>query len=381
VGASLACEVDYGRRESITRSHTLTHVMNLALNRVLGEGVSQKGSLVDEHKARFDFSHGKAMTAAQLQQVEQIVQEQVAERLPVHTGLVPLEQAMAIDGMMAVFGERYPDPVRVVSIGPTIEELLAEPKRPEWAQYSIELCGGNHVPASSALQSFALVEETAVAKGVRRVVGLTGGLAAAAIGTGDDLRGRFAGISATVPDNAAAIASAREAVTALKQAVDGATISAHVKAELREKEAAYSKKLQQAAKKLQQAATDNAANDAITVAAAAAAAGQKYAVLELPGGIDGKALQPLVQRVIKETGVAVLALSVDADSAKVACYAAVPDDAVGTLPANTWLQSALKEVGGRGGGKPGAAQGSGSELDGVPKAIEAAKSVADEAYA
>ena len=174
---------------------------------------------------------------------------------------------------------------------------------------------------------------------------------------------------------------AEKELTKLKLEIDAASMSAYLKATLREEEAAFGKKLQQAAKKLQQASVDRAANDAVIVAAEAAKAGQRYAVLELAAGIDGKAMQPLVQRVLKETGVAVLALSIDEASGKVACYAAVPDDEVTALPANTWLQSVLKEVGGRGGGKPAAAQGSGSELEGVPKAIETAKAIADEAFA
>ena len=231
------------------------------------------------------------------------------------------------------------------------------------------------------MEKFALVEETAVAKGVRRVVGVTGELAASALATGEGLRSRLDTITATVPVDAAAIETARAELTQLKLDVDAATMSAHLKATLREEEAAFGKKVQQAGKKLQQAAVDRAANEAVVVAADAAKGGQRYAVLELAAGIDGKAMQPLVQRVLKETGVAVLALSVDEDGGKVACYAAVPEAEVGALPANTWLQSVLKEVGGRGGGKPAAAQGSGSEVDGVPKAIETAKAIADEAFA
>ena len=144
-GESMSCEVDYDRRSLVTNSHTLTHVINLALHQVLGDGVSQKGSLVDDTKARFDFSHGKAMTTKGCETVEKIVQEHVATALPVHIETVPLDKALEINNLRAVFGERYPDPVRVVSIGPTVPELLAEPESGEWEKYSIELCGGAHL--------------------------------------------------------------------------------------------------------------------------------------------------------------------------------------------------------------------------------------------
>ena len=170
-GADLECRVEWERRQLVSKSHTLTHVLNLALHEVLGEGVSQKGSLVDQSKARFDFAHTKAMTPAECQKVEQLVNVAVQAQLPVNIETVPLDKALEINNLRAVFGERYPDPVRVVSIGPTIEQLLAAPTSAEWEAYSIELCGGTHIAASAELGAFALVEEAAVAKGVRRVVG------------------------------------------------------------------------------------------------------------------------------------------------------------------------------------------------------------------
>ena len=112
------------------------------LHQVLGDGVSQKGSLVDESKARFDFSHTKAMTPQECQKVEELVSVAVQAQLPVHIETVPLDKALEINNLRAVFGERYPDPVRVVSIGPTIDQLLAAPGSDEWEAYSIELCAG-----------------------------------------------------------------------------------------------------------------------------------------------------------------------------------------------------------------------------------------------
>ena len=374
-GAELSCSVDYSRRLDVARSHTVTHVVNYALQKVLGDGVAQKGSLADDEKLRFDFSHGKALTLEQLQEVETLVQGSAKDALGVHADLVPLDKAMEINGLRAVFGERYPDPVRVVSIGPTISELLADPGNGKWGQFSIELCGGTHLPATEAVKAFALVEETAVAKGVRRVVGVTGPSAVDALAAGQTLRARMDDLKAAEAADAQAIEAVRKQLAALKLDIDATTTSAHIKATLREELGARDKQLVKDFKKLNQADTDKAAAAAVQAAEEAAAAGDKYVVLEL-GAIDSKAMQPLIQKVLKKTSLPVLAVSVDDVAGKVACVAAVPDISVEVLPANTWLQAVLKEVDGRGGGKPGAAQGSGSGVANVPAAVETARAVA-----
>ena len=380
-GDTMTCSPDAARRAEISKSHTLTHALNLALHTVLGDGVNQKGSLVDEQKARFDFSHGAAMSADECERVETLVREMVAEELPVHIETVPLDQALAINNLRAVFGERYPDPVRVVSIGPSIPELLAQPDSADWEKFSIELCGGTHIPATSTLGGFALVEETAVAKGVRRVVGLSGKLAAEADAAGAALKGRLAAVTAADPAaaDAAAVEDAKKALLALKLETDAAATSVHVKVQLRDAIEAANKAWVQRGKQLAAGDTDKFAAAALEAAAAAAAAGDKFVVLELDAGVDGKAMQPIVQRVVKETRLPVIALSVA--GGKVGCMAAVPPDVLagGQLAANTWLQGVLKEVDGRGGGKPAQAQGSGSDVDGLPRALEVARQLASDA--
>ena len=377
-GESMSCEVDYDRRSLIANSHTLTHVINLALHQVLGDGVSQKGSLVDDTKARFDFSHGKAMTTKECETVEKIVQEHVATALPVHIETVPLDKALEINNLRAVFGERYPDPVRVVSIGPTVPELLAEPESSEWEKYSIELCGGTHIPDTAKMAQFALVEESAVAKGVRRVVGVTGALAAEASATGAALKERMATLEALDLDKAAAelVTENKNGCSALKLDLDQATTSTHLKAQIRDQLGAREKLLAKRLKQLQSAGSDKLAAGAVAEAVEAANAGKKFVVLELDG-VDGKALQPIVRQVLKEVQLPTLALSTA--GGKVACFAAVPDGSVDALSANNWLQPVLAEVGGRGGGKPAQAQGSGPEVDGLPKAKEVALSIAGDA--
>ena len=377
-GADLECRVEWERRQLVSKSHTLTHVLNLALHEVLGEGVSQKGSLVDQSKARFDFAHTKAMTPAECQKVEQLVNVAVQAQLPVHIETVPLDKALEINNLRAVFGERYPDPVRVVSIGPTIDQLLAAPTSAEWEAYSIELCGGTHIAASAELGDFALVEEAAVAKGVRRVVGVTGALASEAVKTGEALKARQTALTSADVDaaTAEAIEEAKREMNEIKVATDAATMSVYLKAEVRAAIGAHEKLLTKRAKQLSAGQTDRAAAAAVEVAEAAAAAGQKWVVLELDG-VDAKGLQPLVQKVTKQTGLATIALSVT--DGKVACLASVPKESVEALPANTWLSTVLAEVSGRGGGKPAQAQGSGPEVANLPKAVDVAREVASKA--
>ena len=176
------------RRTSIMQNHTATHVMNWALREVLGDHVQQKGSLVDPDKTRFDFSHSRAVTPEEIERVEQLVNERIARELSVDWDPdVPLDAALSINGVRAVFGEKYPDPVRVVCCGVAIEDLKHEPANPEWRKYPIELCGGTHVKSTGKIEHFAIVSEEAVAKGIRRVVGVTGTTAQRAIERGAEL--------------------------------------------------------------------------------------------------------------------------------------------------------------------------------------------------
>jgi alanyl-tRNA synthetase len=161
-------------RTATMQNHTATHVLNWALRRVLGDHVQQRGSLVDAEKTRFDFAHPRAMTPAEIERVEALVNEQIRRDLPIYYQVVPQAEALKINGLRAVFGERYPDLVRVMSIGVPVNDLLAKPDNPQWQDYSIEFCGGTHLSRTRDIQHFILTSEEAVAKGIRRVVGITG---------------------------------------------------------------------------------------------------------------------------------------------------------------------------------------------------------------
>lgn len=162
------------RRWPIRNNHTGTHVLNLALREVLGDGVEQKGSLVAPEKLRFDFSFKQALSQKELEKVETHVNENIKANKAVFAKEVPLNEAREINGVRAVFGETYPDPVRVVSIGVTVEELLKDPKNNDWHKLSIEFCGGTHAGKTGDIKDLVIIEESGIAKGVRRIVAVTG---------------------------------------------------------------------------------------------------------------------------------------------------------------------------------------------------------------
>jgi len=187
VGDVVELRVD-ALRTATKKNHTATHVMNWALREVLGDHVQQKGSLVDPDKTRFDFSHPRPMTPEEIERVEALVNERIAQKLPVDWDeKVPLDVALSINGVRAVFGEKYPDPVRMVCCGVAVEKLRKDPAKAEWREFPIELCGGTHCKSTGEIECFAIVSEEAVAKGIRRVVGITGDAAQRAIETGTEL--------------------------------------------------------------------------------------------------------------------------------------------------------------------------------------------------
>ena len=211
VGAGEDCEAIVSRTHRIPtmQNHTATHVLNWSLREVLESGgsgkVDQKGSLVDPEKTRFDFSHNKPLTDDELDRIEALCKKQIDQALPVYAAMreenfVEQKQAREINTLRAVFGEKYPDKVRVVSIGVPITEedarnagtkdwLLRSPNNPEWMKYSVEFCGGTHVKNTSEIEAFALVSEEGVAKGVRRLVGISGDAAKRAESSAPNSRG------------------------------------------------------------------------------------------------------------------------------------------------------------------------------------------------
>jgi alanyl-tRNA synthetase len=174
IGDAVLCEYDELRRWPIRNNHTGTHILNFALRRVLGDSVEQKGSLVAAEKLRFDFSHKSAVAEKELEKIEEISTEYIRQNCDVYSQEVPLATARRISGVRAVFGETYPDPVRVVSVGVEVEEILKNVEDPRWLEVSIEFCGGTHVQKTGDIKDLIILEENGIAKGIRRIIAVTG---------------------------------------------------------------------------------------------------------------------------------------------------------------------------------------------------------------
>jgi alanyl-tRNA synthetase len=173
-GDEVICEYDELRRQPIRNNHTGTHILNHALREHLGDDINQKGSLVDQDKLRFDFSHKTAVSIAELKKIEDSSNAYIKQNCEVYAKDVDLDTAKAINGVRAVFGETYPNPVRVISVGVSVEDLLADPKNSKWRDISVEFCGGTHVQTTGLIKDLVIVEESGIAKGIRRIIAYTG---------------------------------------------------------------------------------------------------------------------------------------------------------------------------------------------------------------
>ena len=363
VGSSVKCQVDYDRRRDVAPNHSMTHVLNAALRNVLGDGVEQRGSLCNEEKLRFDFSHKKAMSAKQLRATEEYCKKVIAEEQEVSANVLPLDDAKAISGVRAVFGEVYPDPVRVVSVGDDT---------------SIEFCGGTHVSNTAEAEAFALVEETAVAKGIRRISAVTKGAAKEAITEGEKYAtkvGALEEFSIDIPD-------LDKQAGALRKELDEAFTSAVVKAELRVRIEGVQKKAVEAKKRALAAKVDKILNVFNEQIEEAVADNKKILVLNVDIAADSKASQQVMNAAKKiAPDMAFMGLSEEevGSGGKLMAFAVVPEAmAADGFKADDWVRAALAVCGGRGGGKPVSAQGQAAECPDVDAVVEAANAFATE---
>jgi alanyl-tRNA synthetase len=372
VGDDVHLNVDAHRRAAIAANHTATHLLNLGLRSTLGDGVDQKGSLVAQDRLRFDFSHGKAVAPDELARIEQHVRRSIERDLPVHADTAPLYVARQIEGLRAVFGETYPDPVRVVSIGAPVAALLDNPKDPKWRDLSIEFCGGTHVQRTGEIAHFALVSEEAVAKGVRRIVALSGVPALAAIRAADALAARIADAGKLA--DAALAQAAQEIATDLDQI----TLPAARKAELRGALAALQERVKAGNKEAAAARAAGAASVARQIGQAAAASLDDFIINTIEAGDDRKALQAAVNTVAQLCPrKAVMLVSPDHDGNKIAILAVVPEAIIKRgLKAGDWVRAAAEACGGKGGGKPDNAQGGGTDVGKLKDVLAAARTFA-----
>ncbi len=370
VGDRIEARVDRGRRAKIMANHTATHLLNLSLRETLGEGADQKGSLVADDRLRFDFSHGGAVTTEEAGRIERMVNEEIAGDKEVFAQPAPLEAARSVNGLRAVFGEAYPDPVRVVSIGAPVEELLADPGSERWRGLSIEFCGGTHLGRTGEAEAFALIEETAVAKGVRRMTAVTGAAAKEAIKAGEGLLARVRGAGKLEG------AELEGEVAAIQTELEGATLSLTTRRSLQEEIAKVQQRIKAARKQSAAAGKDAAVDAARRIAERAEGS---IIIARLPGaGADRGALLSAMDSIRKKRGdAAVMLIGVDEAEGKIAIVANVPEEFVKAgLKAGDWVRAASAACGGKGGGRPDSAQGGGTEVEKVSDAIEAAKKVA-----
>ncbi len=389
----VCASVDVHRRRPTTQNHTATHILNWALREVLGEHVQQKGSLVDPEKTRFDFSHPKQLSPDELARMEALVNEQIRRGYAVYTNPeVDQKKAREINTLRAVFGEKYPEKVRVVSIGVPIGEvgsrdpntLLGDRKNPRWMQYSVEFCGGTHLKNSQEAEEFVLVSEEAVAKGIRRVVGVTAEKAREAMRRGqqfleiaDSLRKGKGNLPPPSPrpspgEGAGEVGGAYDLPRLLRELAE-AVIPVRTRHALADQIAV----LQEAAKEQEKKTAREAGRDALETVAevltmrAVEVNGVTVLVSEVPNA-TADALRSGIDYVRNKKGSsAVLLATVEGE--KVTLVAGMSKDVVERdIKAGDLIKEIAPLVGGKGGGRPDLAQGGGTDSSGIGKALERA---------
>ncbi len=322
-GDTVLASIDQSLRMRIRANHTATHLMHEALRQVLGEHVQQKGSLVDADKLRFDFSHGEAVTAEQLSQVAKIVNDQVRDNSAVLTQEMGMEAAIAA-GATALFGEKYGDEVRVLTMGTD--------------SFSVELCGGTHVERTGDIGVFRVVSEGGVAAGIRRIEAVTG------VGALED------------------IARTDRALADICDAVKGSPANAadkviSLRKELRELE----KQVTQLKQKLATGAGADLTADA-----------QKVSGIKVLGtvvdGADASTLRQTLDHCKNKLGSGVVLLAA-VDGNKISLVAGVTADLTDRVKAGDLMREFAGRVGGKGGGRPDMAQGGGTDVTALQPAL------------
>jgi alanyl-tRNA synthetase len=326
-GTALALAVDHGRRSAIRQNHSATHLLHEALRQVLGDHVAQKGSLVAPERLRFDFSHPKPMSAAEIERVEDIANNIVIQNSPVTTRLMPVDDAIA-SGARALFGEKYGDEVRVVAMGENREDGSNA------MGWSVELCGGTHVRRTGDIGFISVVGEAGVAEGVRRIEALTGTAARKAANSVAQLAKR----------------AAAELKTPLAELPErlGTLLDDRRRLE---------RELSEAKKKLAMGGGGKADGaDGVRMV------GDVKLMARAVSGIDIKDLKSLADEGKKQLGSGVVALVATSEDGKASIVVGVTPDLVARISAVDLVRKASAVLGGKGGGgKPDMAQAGGPD--------------------
>ena len=321
-GDTLEAVVDARVRQATALNHSATHLLHAALRKLLGEHVTQKGSLVDSERLRFDFSHFEAVTSEMLKKIEQLVNDQIRTNSAVTTELCDMETAKA-RGAMALFGEKYGESVRVLSMG---------------EGFSVELCGGTHVQRTGDIGLMRIVSESGIASGVRRIEAVTGARALELI---DQREGQLQQLAAM-----------------LKAAPDTATTKLE---QLLSQQRKLEKDLAALKTKLATAGSRDLLAEAVTVAEV------KVLAVHLEGA-DAKSLRDSVDQLKNKLGTAVVMLAAVEDD-KVSLVAGVTQNITDRLKAGELMRHVATQVGGKGGGRPDMAQGGGTNVAALPAAL------------
>lgn len=322
VGDSVTATIDLHARAASARNHSATHLLHAALRHVLGAHVAQKGSLVNPERTRFDFAHGEPVSAEQIAELERVVNRVISHNLPVKAEVMSMEAAQK-SGAMMLFGEKYGDEVRVLTMG----------------DFSAELCGGTHVQRTGDIGLFKIVAESGVAAGVRRVEAVTGEGAIAHIQAQDALLKEAAGAlkAQTLDEVAVKIGSLQDNVKNLE------------------------KELAKLKGQLAASAGDSLADGAADVN------GVKVLAVELPGA-DNTALRETLDKLKDKLGSAAIVLAAKGDG-KVALVAGVTADLTSKLKAGELVNFVAQQVGGKGGGRPDMAQAGGTQPENLAAAL------------
>lgn len=338
VGQAAVLEVDHNRRTAIRANHSATHLLHEALRGALGEHVSQRGSLNAADRLRFDFSHAKALSSDELSGVEREVNDYIRQNTPVETRIMTPDDARGL-GAQALFGEKYGDEVRVVSMG----RQDGSGKGTDKSTYSLELCGGTHVRQTGDIGAFVLLGDSASSAGVRRIEALTGAEAL------NWLRDQQAALSRVAETLKTATTDVPERVRALM-----------------DERKALSNEVAQLRRELAMSGGGSAAPDVREVN------GVKF-IAQVLSGVTGKDLPALVDEHKSQLGSGAVLLIADAGG-KAAVAAGVTDDLKDSLSAVDLVKAAVAELGGKGGGgRPDMAQGGGKSADNAEAAIAAAE--------
>jgi alanyl-tRNA synthetase len=331
-GEKVAAEVTRTSRDSTRRNHTATHLLHAALRAVLGPHVKQAGSLVAPDRLRFDFAHFSPVTPEQIAEIEQIVNEQVLRNTPVTTEIRSTEEAIAA-GAMALFGEKYGDKVRVVSV----------------PGFSTELCGGTHVHATGEIGLFAVVAESGVAAGVRRIEAITGLESVRTFQRDRDELARLAGALAVRPGEI------------------GAKL-----ASLQDETRRLARELQQARMKaaLGGSGSGDSQVEAVDVA------GIKLVAREV-AGLDKDGLRALVDRHRDQIKSGVVIIASPSDN-KVSIVVGVTPDLIKRAPAGQIVKQLAPLVGGGGGGRPDFAEAGGKDPSKIGEMLAASRGVIEQ---